>query len=121
MKNRTSHDYDEFGADPSGQLPNGQYRPGAPPEVHVEDASYVRLREAGLYYTLQKETLGGILNGSIDSIKLGVSGTNILNFFDYNSYDPEVSNFGGGSIFTGVDVLPFPSSKRFLFNVSINF
>lgn len=119
--NRTSHDYDEFGADPSGQLPNGQYRPGAPPEVHVEDASYVRLREAGLYYTLQKETLGGILNGSIDSIKLGVSGTNILNFFDYNSYDPEVSNFGGGSIFTGVDVLPFPSSKRFLFNVSINF
>ena len=119
--NETSHDFDDFGADPSGELTNGQYRPGAPPAVHVEDASYVRLREVGLYYTLQKETLGGILNGSIDSIKFGVSGTNILNFFDYNSYDPEVSNFGGGSIFTGVDVLPFPSSKRFLFNVSVNF
>jgi len=119
--NRTSHDFDDFGADPSGELTNGEYRPGAPPEVHVEDASYVRLREVGLYYTLDDRVLGNILNGSIDSVKLGVSGTNVLNFFDYNSYDPEVSNFGGGSIFTGVDVLPFPSSKRFLFNVAVNF
>jgi len=119
--NETSADFDDFGLDPSGELSNGQYRPGAPPEVHVEDASYVRLREVGLYYTLQKDILNNILNGSIDSIKFGVSGTNLLNFFDYNSYDPEVSNFGGGSIFTGVDVLPFPSSKRFLFNISANF
>ena len=119
--NQTSADFDDFGLDPSGELSNGEYRPGAPPAVHVEDASYVRLREVGVYYTLQKNVLGSILNGSIDSIKFGVSGTNILNFFDYNSYDPEVSNFGGGSIFTGVDVLPFPSSKRFLFNVSANF
>jgi len=119
--NRTSHDFDEFGADPSGELPNGQYRPGAPPEVHVEDASYVRLREVGLYYTLDDDMLSGILNGTIDSVKFGLSGTNVLNFFDYNSYDPEVSNFGGASIFTGVDVLPFPSSKRFLFNVAVNF
>jgi len=119
--NRTSHDFDEFGADPSGELTNGVYRPGAPPEVHVEDASYVRLREVGLYYTLDDDIISGILNGSIDSVKFGLSGTNVLNFFDYNSYDPEVSNFGGSSIFTGVDVLPFPSSKRFLFNVAVNF
>lgn len=119
--NQTSHDFDDFGADPSGELPNGVFRPGANASVHTEDASYVRLREVGLYYTIQSETLAGILDGSIDSIKLGFSGTNLINIFDYNSYDPEVSNFGGGSIFTGVDVLPFPSSKRFLFNLSVNF
>ncbi|RKS55194.1 TonB-linked SusC/RagA family outer membrane protein [Gillisia mitskevichiae] len=119
--NQTSHDFDDFGADPDGELPNGQFRPGANASVHTEDASYVRLREVGLYYTIQSETLEAILNGSINSIKLGFSGTNLINIFDYNSYDPEVSNFGGGSIFTGVDVLPFPSSKRFLFNLSVNF
>ncbi len=119
--NRTSHDYDEFGADPSGQVPNGQYRPGADADVHTEDASYVRLRELGIYYTLDQNVLSGVLNGSIDSIRFGFSGTNLINIFDYNSYDPEVSNFGGGTIFSGVDVLPFPSSKRFLFNVSVNF
>jgi hypothetical protein len=119
--NQTSHDFDDFGVDPSGELPNGEYRPGANASVHTEDASYVRLREVGLYYTIQSETLAGVLSGSIDSIRLGFSGTNLINIFDYNSYDPEVSNFGGGSIFTGVDVLPFPSSKRFLFNLSVNF
>lgn len=119
--NQTSHDFDDFGVDPTGEMPNGRYRPGANASVHTEDASYVRLREVGLYYTIQSEILAGVLSGSIDSIRLGFSGTNLINIFDYNSYDPEVSNFGGGSIFTGVDVLPFPSSKRFLFNLSVNF
>ena len=119
--NRTSHDYDDFGADPSGQVPNGQFRPGADADVHTEDASYVRMRELGIYYTLDQKVLSGVLNGSIDSVRFGFSGTNLINIFDYNSYDPEVSNFGGGTIFSGVDVLPFPSSKRFLFNVSVNF
>ena len=74
-----------------------------------------------MYYTFQEETLSGILGGSIDSIKVGFSGTNILNFFDYNSYDPEVSNFGANTPFTGVEVTPFPSSKRYLFHVAVNF
>jgi hypothetical protein len=26
--------------------------------------------------------------------KIGLSGNNLVNIFDYNSYDPEVSNFG---------------------------
>ena len=122
--NGTSHDFDTIDMDPEGVLGNGPYRLsqlGSSAEEFVEDASYVRLREVGLYYTFPKKALSGILGGGIDSIKLGVSGTNVLNFFDYNSYDPEVSNFGGGSIFTGVEVTPFPSSKRFLFNLSVNF
>jgi hypothetical protein len=122
--NGTSHDFDTIDMDPEGVLGNGPYRLsqlGSSAEAFVEDASYVRLREVGLYYTFPKDALSGILGGGIDSIKLGVSGTNVLNFFDYNSYDPEVSNFGGGSIFTGVEVTPFPSSKRFLFNLSVNF
>lgn len=122
--NGTSHDYDTVDLDPEGQLGNGAYRVsqlGSSAEVFVEDASYVRLREIGLYYTLDKKMLGRVLSGSIDSIRIGVSGTNVLNFFDYNSYDPEVSNFGGGTIFTGVEVTPFPSSKRYLFHLGVNF
>jgi hypothetical protein len=120
----TTHDYDTVGLDPDGALGNGDYRLsqlGSSAEVFVEDASYIRLREAGLYYTLSGKTLSGVLNGTFDSIKLGFSGTNIINIFDYNSYDPEVSNFGGNTPFTGVEVTPFPSSKRFLFHVSANF
>ncbi|WP_432412538.1 SusC/RagA family TonB-linked outer membrane protein [Rasiella sp. SM2506] len=122
--NGTSHDYDTIDLDPAGQLGNGDYRVsqlGSSAEVFIDDASYVRLREIGLYYTLDKKMLGGVLSGSIDSVRIGLSGTNVLNFFDYNSYDPEVSNFGGGTIFTGVEVTPFPSSKRYLFHLGVNF
>ncbi len=122
--NATSHDYDEIDLDPAGELGNGPYRVsqlGSSAEVFVEDAGYVRLREVGLYYTIQKESFSNILGGSIDNVKLGFSGTNLISIFDYNSYDPEVSNFGGGGIFNSVEVTPFPSSKRFLFHVAVNF
>ncbi|MEZ4857573.1 MAG: SusC/RagA family TonB-linked outer membrane protein [Flavobacteriaceae bacterium] len=122
--NGTSHDYDTIDLDPDGQLGNGPYRIsqlGSSAGVFVEDASYLRLRELGIYYTVPGKMLANVLNGSIDSVKFGFSGTNIINIFDYNSYDPEVSNFGGGTIFTGVEVTPFPSSKRFLFHVAVNF
>ncbi len=122
--NGTSHDYDTIDLDPSGQLGNGAYRVsqlGSSAEVFVEDASYLRMREMGLYYTFDSKMLGGILGGTIDAIRIGFSGTNLINIFDYNSYDPEVSNFGANGIFTGVEVTPFPSSKRYLFNFSVNF
>ncbi|WPY98454.1 SusC/RagA family TonB-linked outer membrane protein [Christiangramia sp. OXR-203] len=122
--NGTSHDYDTVDLDPDGQVGNGPYRVsqlGSSAEVFVEDASYLRMRELGLYYNIPAEVYDDFLNGTIDNIKLGFSGTNLINIFDYNSYDPEVSNFGANGIFTGVDVTPFPSSKRFLFHLAVNF
>ena len=57
----------------------------------------------------------------IDDISIGFSGNNLINIFDYNSYDPEVSNFGAGGLSTGVEVTPFPSAKRFDFHVKASF
>ena len=56
--------------------------------------------------------------GSYTGLRIGVSANNIINIFDYNSYDPEVSNFGAGGLSTGVEVTPFPSAKRIDFHVS---
>jgi len=120
----TSHDYDEIDLDPDGQLGNGPYRVsqlGSSAGVFIEDSGYLRLREVGLYYTLPGAITDSFLNGTFDRIKFGFSGNNLINIFDYNSYDPEVSNFGGGGIFNAVEVTPFPSSKRYMFNVAFNF
>ncbi len=117
--NNTTHDYDDIDLDPEGQLGNGDYRLGqlgVNTEPYVEDATYVRLRELGVFYTIPKETLGDIAK-----LKIGFSGTNMLNFFTYNSYDPEVSNFGAGGLSQGVEVTPFPSAKRFNFHISATF
>ena len=122
--NGTTHDYDTIDLDPSGQLGNGDYRLsqlGYSAEVFIEDASYLRLRELGFYWNVPKRFLAGVLGGRVDGVKLGFSGTNLINIFDYNSYDPEVSNFGGNTPFTGVEVTPFPASKRYLFHLGVNF
>ena len=117
--NNTTHDYDDIDLDPEGALGNGDYRLsqlGVNTEPYVEDATYVRLRELGLFYTIPKTALG-----DIGELRIGFSGTNMLNFFTYNSYDPEVSNFGAGGLSQGVEVTPFPSAKRFNFHISATF
>ncbi|GGW58846.1 SusC/RagA family TonB-linked outer membrane protein [Winogradskyella epiphytica] len=122
----TSADFDDITLDPNGVIPNGEYRVNngifagnATP--FVEDASYLRLREIGLYYSLPTSTLDQVFKGVVSSLKIGVSGNNLINIFDYNGYDPEVSNFGGTGLSTGVDVMPFPSSKRYMFHLSAQF
>jgi TonB-linked SusC/RagA family outer membrane protein len=117
--NETTHDYDDIDLDPDGTLGNGDYRLsqlGANTEPYVEDAGYIRLREVGLYYTIPRSVLNDVC-----ALTLGFSGTNLVNIFDYNSYDPEVSNFGSGGLSQGVEVLPFPSSKRYNFHIRANF
>jgi hypothetical protein len=54
-------------------------------------------------------------------IKVGFSGRNLINVFDYPSYDPEVSNFGIDAISSAVEVTPFPSAKSYYFNISATF
>ena len=115
----TSADYDKIDLDPEGILGNGDYRLGelgSNSEPYIEDASYLRMREIGLYYNVPKSAFNDAM-----SLRIGVSGNNLINVFEYRSYDPEVSNFGGKGLSTGVEVLPFPSSKRFNFHVIVNF
>ena len=117
--NQTTHDFDDSGLDPDGMMTNGLYRLsqlGSNTDPYVEDAGYIRLREIGIFYHLPANLVPGI-----DDISIGFSGNNLINIFDYNSYDPEVSNFGAGGLSTGVEVTPFPSAKRFDFHVKASF
>ena len=116
----TSFDYDKIDLDPSGTLGNGPYRLGelgVNTGPYIEDAGYLRMREIGLYYNLPKS----LISKFAKNVKVGFSGNNLINFFDYRSYDPEVSNFGSGGLSTGVEVTPFPSAKRMNFHVIFKF
>ncbi|WP_281987671.1 SusC/RagA family TonB-linked outer membrane protein [Aquimarina aggregata] len=121
----TSPDYDDFDVDPAGATSNGPFRIGAfragNATPFVEDASYLRLREIGLYYNLPSKLREQVFGKYVSNLKIGFSGNNLINVFDYNSYDPEVSNFGSNGLSTGVEVTPFPSSKRYLFHLAVDF
>jgi TonB-linked SusC/RagA family outer membrane protein len=89
--------------------------------VYIQPSSYVKLREIGLYYTVPVNLTDTFLNGAFNSIKVGVSGNNILLWTDYESYDPEVSNFGNQPISSNIEVAPFPSSRRYFFHLALEF
>ncbi|MDQ2753365.1 MAG: TonB-dependent receptor, partial [Bacteroidota bacterium] len=121
----TSPDYDKV-TNKLG-LPDAIYRIsqiGTSARIFVQDASYLRLREIGLYYSFNK-----IPGNVLKSVRVGVSLNNYITITHYKSYDPEVSNFGFGStqqglasgLSTGVDVDPYPASKRAELHISFSF
>lgn len=121
----TSADYDKV-TNKLG-VPDAVYRMmqiGTSAQIFVQDASYLRLREIGLYYSFNMIP-GHVVKG----IKVGISLNNYITITHYKSYDPEVSNFGFGStqqglstgLSTGVDVDPYPSSKRADLHISFDF
>ncbi|MDR8392810.1 SusC/RagA family TonB-linked outer membrane protein [Aliifodinibius sp. S!AR15-10] len=86
----------------------------------IQDASYLRMREIGLYYDVPVSAFAS-LNNAIRGVRVGVSATNLFTITPYRSYDPEVSNFGNQPIGRGVEVTPFPSSKQFYAHLNIDF
>ena len=112
-------DYDDTTIDPNGEITNGNIRKSVffvDPKYYVEDASYLRLREIGLYYRFPRSMFNDVFG-----LRLGVSGQNLINVFDYNSYDPEVSNFGNNVLGNSVEVGPYPSRKRFNLHIQATF
>jgi hypothetical protein len=88
---------------------------------YIQDASYLRLREIGLNYTIPKKALQYTFAKTVERIRVGVSATNLITITPYKGYDPEVSSFGSDSaINSGTDLFQYPASKRFLFNLKID-
>lgn len=112
---RTSPDYDDLDKDGNAKGPARVARLGTSARHFVQDAGYVRLREVALYYSF-----GSLPMRFVKSVRVGISANNYFTSTNYKNYDPEVSNFGTG-FSTGVDVMPFPSSKRASFHVLVDF
>lgn len=111
----TTPDYDDLGPDGKAKGPARAALVGVTARPFVQEAGYLRLREVALYYTIPKMPIQ-----FIKSVRVGVSANNYFTSTKYSNYDPEVSNFGTG-FSTGVDVMPFPSSKRATFHLLVDF
>jgi hypothetical protein len=114
---------DEGGTTPGWTLEDngpGSARQASNPANFIQDASYVRLREVSLYYTLPSSVFTS-LNLGIEKVKIGVSGNNLLTFTPYEGYDPEVSNFGNRPVGGNIDLAPYPNTKRLFFHLAVDF
>jgi len=113
-----------FGDNNGDGIPNGRQRDPAPfnnAGRWVQDASFVKVREIGLYYTVPKTTISQWFGSSVQNVRVGSSVNNAFLFTKYDGYDPETSTFGAQSVANNVDIAPYPTPRRIFFHLTIDF
>lgn len=85
---------------------------------HIEDGSYVRMKNLSLGYQFPADMMGSL---PIKGVKVYLSLQNWLTVTSYKGYDPEVSRFGNTSFNQGMDYGAYPASKTVLFGLNVKF
>ena len=87
-------------------------------ENMVFDASYVKLREVKLGYTLPKRFTQ---KANIQNVNLSLVGRNLALWTDVPHVDPETASTSGGTVIPGVESVALPSARSWGINLSLNF
>ena len=82
----------------------------------IYDASYLRIKNVTLGYTLPKKILKNTILGSLRAY---VSLDNLVTFDDYPGFTPETNTFGNSTTMMGMDYSTYPLSRRVIFGVSV--
>lgn len=101
----------------SGAIPNGI----SASSRYVYDASYVRLKTLTVGYNLP---LPVITKMKLSSVRVYVTGQNLLTFTDYPGWDPEVNadyRAQGNNINQGNDFYSAPQIKSVIFGLNVGF
>ncbi|WP_337084983.1 SusC/RagA family TonB-linked outer membrane protein [Elizabethkingia anophelis] len=83
----------------------------------IENASYIRLRELQLGYTLPTS----MLNIGSMTLRLFIAVDNLWTWTDYSGPEPEVNAFGQANVATGTDFFTQGMNKTFKFGINLNF
>ena len=83
----------------------------------IQDASWFRIRNASISYSLPKSVIGN----SFKFVRLGVVGNNLFLSTPFRGYDPEALAFGAGSNLIGFTGRSTPMTRNFNFNVVVGF
>ncbi len=85
----------------------------------VENASFLRLSNIEIGYTLPVEKLG--LSKAIKHFRVFVGGQRLFTITNYSGFDPEVSVNGASSIGQGLDYCTYPGYRAFNCGAKITF
>lgn len=85
-------------------------------DFYVEDASFLRIQNVQLGYSLPEEFLSKI---GINKLRVYTSVNNLYTFTEYTGYDPAATS--SGSIGAGIDYGFYPVPRQYLFGLNLNF
>lgn len=87
-------------------------------EADSYDASYTKLREVTIGYTLPSEICKRIF---ARSIRLSLTGRNLMLWTQNPHFDPETISIKDGQMKPGIEYMSIPSTRAYSFNLNINF
>ncbi|GGK70740.1 SusC/RagA family TonB-linked outer membrane protein [Rufibacter glacialis] len=85
-------------------------------DVLLQDASWVRLRNAQLAYTLPTSLIG---KTPFKSIRVHVTGNNLFLITPFEGFDPETPTYGAGSNALGYTGYGIPAVRSYVFGLNI--
>jgi len=96
-----------------------------PSSAFVDDGSFVKLQELSLRYRAGRNVLDRVpMMGGMDAVTLSVTGRNLLTWSDYDGYDPDVGETGGGpgsAVLSRQDGFNSPNFRTVTFGLEIIF
>jgi TonB-linked SusC/RagA family outer membrane protein len=87
-------------------------------ETNTYDATYLKLREARIEYTLPPNLLKKI---GISQTSIALYGRDLFNITKFPGFDPEGGNLNSGTITPGAEIMQFPSSRTIGVNLTVKF
>jgi TonB-linked SusC/RagA family outer membrane protein len=87
-------------------------------ETNIFDASYLKLREARIEYSLPADMLSKI---GIRQVNVAVYGRDLFNITSFPGFDPEGGNLNSGTLTPGVELMQFPSARTMGVNLTFKF
>jgi len=87
-------------------------------EAAKYDATYLKLREVTIGYTIPKSILGKM---PIQDVKISLVARNLALWTENPHFDPETMAMGGGTLIPGVEDMSFPSTRNIGFNLNVKF
>ena len=87
-------------------------------EAAKYDATFLKLREVTIGYTIPKSILGKM---PIQDVKISLVARNLALWTENPHFDPETMAMGGGTLIPGVEDMAFPSTRNIGFNLNVKF
>ena len=87
-------------------------------EAAKYDASYTKLREVTLGYTLPNRIIDKL---PVSKARLSLTGRNLALWTDNPHFDPETVSISGGTLQPGIENMSYPSTRTYTLNLQIDF
>jgi TonB-linked SusC/RagA family outer membrane protein len=88
---------------------------GAVNSYYLENASYFRMKNFSVGYTLPSSLTNRI---KVDRLRIYLQATNLFTITKYSGFDPEIIGGDNGS---GIDAGAYPTVRQFFFGINLNF